>query len=433
MLKNKRKIFAVIFLATVFLIGTVMSSTCLATDEAVSTSAEQPVVTSADGSEAVDSASNTNATNKSATPEGETTTNEIVDGSESTESADDSTQTESTDGADDQAAEPVLIEDDLYKTGDDVTISDYIDGNVYVMGGKVTVSAKIGGDLFVFANELILTEDCYTYGNLYVLAPTITINGIVCDLYATGTDLSIGATGIVLRDARTLASNTAINGNIGRNAFVQTNTLSMAEEAHIYGNLNYTASEAIVVPSGAVEGEITFTNLTGANVGDVILSYVWDFVYTLVYTLVIFGLLIFVAPKFTSNLYEFTKRKWLPALGIGLLVGILIPIIAILLLFTGIGTQLSFALMALYLLVFSITFAITAVALSKLLADKVPVLAKFRGLFALLIVTLVLWALTQIPFYVGFVISLLIAIFGLGLFVLSIFKKERIQSEQPQE
>lgn len=424
MLRNKRKVFAVIFL-----IIAIMSTTCLATDEAVTTSTEEPVVTSTDGTETEGSTANDTVTDEATTSEGETPADEVTDDSGNAENTDDSTESENTDGTDSQVEEPVLIEDDLYKTGDDVTISDYIDGNVYVMGGKVTVSAKIGGDLFVFANELILTEDCYTYGNLYVLAPTITINGIVCDLYAVGTDLSIGATGIVLRDARTLASKTAIDGNIGRNAFVQTNTLSMADEAHIYGNLNYTADEAIVVPSGAVEGNIEFTNSVGANVGDIIISYVWDFVYTLVYTLVIFGLLIFVAPKFTNNLYEFTKKKWLPALGIGLLVGVLIPIIAILLLFTGIGTQLSFALMALYLLVFSITFAITAVALSKLLADKFPVLGKFRGLFALLIVTLVLWGLTQIPFYVGFVISLLIAIFGLGLFVLSIFKKEQVQAE----
>ena len=139
---------------------------------------------------------------------------------------------------------------------------------------------------------------------------------------------------------------------------------------------------------------------------------------------VVFGLILLVSPKFIEKLVEVSKTKKLASFAIGLLLLILIPIVALLLVFTVIGTPLVFALVALYALVISITFTITAISLSKVLSNKVAALEKFHGVFALVIVTLILWALKQIPFFVGGVISLLITIFGMGVFALSIFKKE---------
>ena len=343
---------------------------------------------------------------------------------------DNSTTDDATDIADDtetnETVEPELIESDLYLAGDDITVSNYVDGNVYVMAENLTVSGKVGGDLFVLANTVTLTEECYTYGNMYVCADEVLIDGIVCDLYAFCNNLTISKTGIVLRDARTATGNISLNGSIGRNTLINTDTMSMADTAHVYGNLNYSSKEAIQVPSGTVDGSIEFSELSAssASVTDVITSYALSFAYTLVYTLVVFGLILLLAPKFKNKLHEITNTKWLPALGIGALVSLLLPIIAVLLVFTIIGTPLSFAVAGLYLLILSITFALTAIALSKILGDKVKVLSKFNNVLALVLVTLILWGLTQIPFYIGMVVKLLTVVFGFGIFTLSVFKKE---------
>lgn len=397
MFKKQTKLAVIIFL-----IIALCSTFCLATDG-------EAVVTSLDDTTTVE---NTSTENEA--------TDEVTDDHNDHSDEDVSENTEAT--------EPNLIESDLYLAGNSITVSDYVDGNVYVMAENVTVSGKVGGDLFILANTVTLTEDSYTYGNLYVCANNVTINGIVCDLYALCNNLELGESGIILRDSRTATKNISLKGNVGRNTFIETDTISMADTAHVYGNLNYAAKEAIVVPSGAVDGSIEFKEQTvftsNADVKDVIFTYVLDFVYALVYTLVVFGLMLLVAPKFITKLHEITKTKWLASLGIGALVALLVPIIAVLLVFTVIGTPLSFAVAGLYLLVLSITFALTAIVLSKLLGDKVKALSKFNNVFALVIVTLVLWALTQIPFYVGTVIKLLITVFGFGIFVLSIFKKE---------
>ena len=394
MLKKQTKLAVIIFL-----IIALCSTFCLATDG-------EAVVTSLDDTTAVEDIST-----------GDEATDEVTDEHVDEEISEDA-----------ESTEPELIESDLYLAGDSITVSNYVDGNVYVMAENVTVSGKIGGDLFVLANTVTLTEDSYTYGNLYVCANEVKINGIVCDLYAFCNNLELGENGIVLRDSRTATKNISLNGNVGRNTFIETNTISMADTAHVYGNLNYAAKEAIVVPSGAVDGSIEYKEQTvftsNVDVKDVIYTYVLDFVYALVYTLVVFGLMLLVAPKFTIKLHEITKTKWLAALGIGALVTLLVPIIAILLVFTIIGTPLSFAVAGLYLLILSITFALTAIVLSKLLGDKVKALSKFNNVFALIIVTLVLWGLTQIPFYIGAVVKLLITVFGFGIFVLSVFKKE---------
>lgn len=406
MLKKQTKLAIIAFLMIAL-----CSTFCFATDG-------EAVVTSADNTTAVDDIS-TESENQ-VTDEGTAENGNEVTSEETTETV-----------------EPELIESDLYLAGDSITVSDYVDGNVYVMAENVTVSGKIGGDLFVLANTLTLTEDSYAYGNLYVCANETKINGIVCDLYAFCNNLEIGASGIVLRDSRTATKNISLNGNVGRNTFINTNTISMADTAHIYGNLNYSSKEAIVVPSGAVDGSIDYNEPTmsasNANVKNIILNYALDFIYALVYTLVVFGLMLLVAPKFTTKLHEITKTKWLAALGIGALVTLLIPVIAVLLVFTVVGTPLSFAVIGLYLLVLSITFALTAIGLSKLLASKVKALSKFNNVFALIIVTLVLWGLTQIPFYVGLVIKLLITVFGFGIFTLSVFKKENNENNEIKE
>lgn len=395
MLKKQTKLAVIIFL-----IMALCSTFCFATD----------------GESVVQQPDDTTAVEGSSTGDENKVTNEPSSNNEN--SGEESENT----------TEPELIESDLYLAGNSITVSDYVDGNVYVIAENVTISGKIGGDLFVLANTVTLTQDSYTYGNMYVCANEIKINGIVCDLYAFGNNLEISENGIVLRDARTSTKNISLSGNIGRNAFIETNSISMADVAHVYGNLNYSAKESIVVPSGSVDGSIEYKEQTlfanNGNAKDIIFAYAIDFVYALVYTLVIFGLLLLVAPKFTAKLHEITKTKWLVSLGIGILITLLVPIIAILLVFTMIGTPLSFAIFGLYLLVLSITFALTAIVLSKLLGDKFKILSKFNNIFALIIVTLILWGLTQIPFYVGMVIKLLITVFGFGIFTLSIFKKD---------
>jgi hypothetical protein len=319
-----------------------------------------------------------------------------------------------------------LHEDDFYSfwNAEDITINQLVDGNVYVSGNNVTLSGKVGGDMFVMAQTLTLTSESYVYGNLFVIASTINIDGIVCDLYAVGNSLNISPNAIILRDLRSAVRNVKIEGSIGRSTHMSLSNLSISETAHIYRDLNYSAEKAFEVPAGTVDGSINFTEakITKDNFKVKLSNYVMDLVHKLVYTLAIFGLVLLVAPKFVNKATELTKNKLLLTFGLGLLTLIIVPIIGLVLLISLIAASVSFALLVLYFLVISITFAVTVLTLANIVGEKVKVLGKFNNLLGVVLVTIVLWALQQLPF-IGFAVSLITTIYGLGLIVLSVYKK----------
>lgn len=396
MFKKTQKMFAIILL--MFMI---IATTCYATDDTAVVTSE--TVTTPEESATTDTATNEEITDS--TTEDETT---------------DSTVDETLSSED-------LHEDDLYQFGDEISVANLVDGNAYLMGRNVTISGKIGGDLFVLADTITLTADSYIYGNLFVCANNIVIDGIVCDLYSISSNLSMSETGIVLRDMRATSSSITLNGSVGRNSHISSDSLTVGETAHIYGDLNYSSKEAIQVPSGSVDGSINYTELSESTNTNV-LSYIMNFVYTLIYTLAVLLIMILLAPNFLKKLKDVVSKKSLIsfAVGIGVLV---LPIpVSILLMLTVIGTPIAFSIIAIWaFLVFGLSFAITAIALGNLIGSKVAILGKAHNLLSIILITLVLWGLLQIPvFLVQFILSTFISIFGLGyLFVTAFLNRKK--------
>lgn len=386
MFKKTQKIFAILTLMLVL-----MATTCFATDDTA-------VVTS-ETSEDVDVILDDSATEEEHNHEDEATT---------------------------EAEEQELYEEDLYIFENTVSVKDLIDGNAYVIGSDVTVSGKIAGDLFVIADNVSLTLDSYVNGNLFVCANTVNIEGIVYDLYAIGNELTISDTGIVLRDMRTMNTSLTINGSVGRNTYVKATNLSVGEDARIYGDFNYSTKEAIQVPSGVVDGSINYSeNVSVETEGSDVLSYVMSCVYSVVYTLAILGILIVIAPKFLEKLPKMFSKKSLSIFGIGLL-GLIVPVpLAILLMITVIGTPVAFALLAVWaFIVFALSSAITTIAISSWVGNKVAILGKAHNLLAVVLVSIVLWALSLIPI-VKTIVSFLVCVFGLGYLLTYILKRNK--------
>lgn len=381
MFKKTHKIFAVLIIMMI-----VMATSCFATEDT-------PVVTS----EVVD--------------ETETTTEEHNHEEDATASA-----------------EQKLHEDDLYVIEDTVTMDKLVDSNAFIIGSDVTVTGQVGGDLFVIADNLTLTGDSYIYGNLFACANTITVEGIVCDLYAISENLTLAETGIVLRDIRTAGSNLTINGSIGRNTYVTATSISLGENSHVYGDFNYTAKEAIQVPSGVVDGTINYSEMSvSEESGNTVMSYVMDCIYAVVYAIAVLAIMILVAPKFLNRLPEFISKKSLPTIGIGVL-GLIVPIpVAILLMISVVGVPVAFALLAVWAIaVFALSSAVTTIAIASFIGSKVAVLGKAHNILSVVLVSIVLWALAQIPVgIVQFILGMLITSFGLGCILVSIFKRNK--------
>lgn len=368
MLKNKFKI-----LSCIFLIAILISSVCFATDDATILTDENS---------------------------GETTT-----------SNNDMTTSQ-------------WIEDDLYLCDENIVIEGIVDGNVFAIGNTVTVKAEIGGDLFVMADSFTL-DGGYIYSSIFGIANDIKINGIACDVYAMANNFTLEENGYIHRDLKLASQNVSINGTIRRNAYITSENIAFSELAntYIYGNLTYNSNKEISIPENAVTGNVNFNKVdeeVAPSTASSIISKLIDVGLLLLNTFIVTILAIWLTPNFIKKVSNMGIGKTLIALPIGLVALIVIPVISIVVLFTVIGIPLSCALLTIYFLLIAFATAFSSMAISGIMIKKSK--SKIKFVLLALASTIVIWALSLIPF-VGGIVEFLILILGLGTVVSNFFRK----------
>lgn len=333
-----------------------------------------------------------------------------------------------------QAQDDSYKKSDVYLTGDNITIDYIVDGNLFVCADTVTINSQIGGDAFILAKKLIINEEGYVFSNLFSIAESIEIKGVVYNVYSLAKNLSISS-GCVYRDLRTSCGTLTVNGIVGRDAFVNCSTISFNTDennnAIIYGDLNYTSNSKISIPENLVNGNINYTQSKESpekSVRSIIADYILDLGSFLAFVLIIWLAFLVLAPKFLNNTNNYVGKKTLSILGYGLLALISIPIACIILLLLQLTSGFSLFLLALYVLAIIISKSLFIITANNYICSKLKI-NKNMGIFGMLIVSgIVIWVITQIP-YVGGLISFVISVLGLGILVASILPKKNKKDE----
>jgi len=385
MLKNKSKI--VVLLITILLL---VSTCCFATDDTVTTDTT------------VDANNNT-------------VTTETTHSSETTEDTETAVDTE-------------IYNGDLYLFDNDVLMNRLVDGNVFIFGSNVNITGRVNGSVYVFADNVTVDKDAYIVQTLYVCANKLTLNGAANDLYAACTNIDMSYDSFMIRDLRVLAGNFNFNGGVGRDAIVKANNFNFVTEADkagvVYGNLTYTSNNELSLTEDLVQGDINYTKLgtSEKSVQEIVIEKLISFAKTLVLTVVVFLLAKWLAPKFIEKASSFIGVKSLLALGIGALACVAVMVLSVILMITYVGMPIAIALVALAVLLMSIAFSVTAICVTNTLTEKLKFKKKYLAYIALLVVTLILWGLQQIP-YAGLIIKCIISLVGFGIFVLYFLSK----------
>lgn len=333
---------------------------------------------------------------------------------------------------------------DVYITEDEVKIEadETINGNAFIIGKTVTITGQIGGDLFVLADTLNL-DGGQVYGNIFVCADTVTLNGLVYDLYGICKTLTISYDCVAYRDIKAVCDEASINGVIGKDVNLTAGkSFNLEDDCVIYGNLNYYAPNKVEVKEDLVKGENNYMGLSmfpnvssiindlkassqNKSVGD----YVIAALVTLVFALVVWFAMVKFAPKFHEKLNNVSVKQMLWAILVGFIALIVVPIVSVLLMFTVVGVTVGLLLLTLYFVALSLAPVVIAIALAKPLANGVPALSKFNNIFAVILVTIALWAIGLIP-YAGPVVQIVAMLCGFGLLLkLLVNKKEK--AEEP--
>lgn len=337
-----------------------------------------------------------------------------------------------------QAQEDSYKKSDVYLTGDNVTIDYIVDGNLFVCANTVTINSQIGGDAFIMAKNLIVNDEAYIFNNLFVMANSVEIKGVVYDAYALANTLTISK-GYVYRDLKANCDTLNVNGTVGRNAFVNCSSLNFntVENSNgvIYGNLEYSSKNEASIPEGSVNGTVNYKNNSDSSkqsVRSIVADYILSLGSFIAFVLIVWLLCLWLAPKFLNNTESYIGKGSLKVFGKGLLGLIAIPVVCIILILLQLTSSISLVILSLYILALVVSTSLFTIFANNYVCNKLKINKK-SGIFGMLIVTaIVISLLTKIP-YIGAIISLLIAIFGLGILLTAIIPNKTKKSSDKVE
>lgn len=318
---------------------------------------------------------------------------------------------------------------DDYIFGEDVTIDYLVDGNIFVCAKNVTIKSQIGGDAFIIAENITIEEEAYVFSNVFALAKSIEVKGVIYDIYSCSEKLTISG-GHIYRDMKAACRDFNFSGTIGRNGYLSCENMNFNTDENsksmIYGNLNYTSSSEKTIPENIVTGEVKFTqeNLSEElTITEIISNYILSLGEFLVFASIIWLLCLWLAPKFLSYSNNYVGKSSLKVLCIGLLGLIAIPIICIILILLDLTSSISLILLALYIIGIALAKSIFTIVANNYICSKLN-LTKNIQIFGMLVISeIVVWILTNLPF-VGDVISFIVCILGLGILISSIISKK---------
>ena len=408
MLKNKTKLIALL-LAFFLLVATPFAYA----DNETSSESDTMLI-----SEDIENAQQNNDT----TPISDTSESKPVENSdENSVNAENSNSTTS--------EEDSYKKNDVYLTGDNVTIDYIVDGNLFVMANTVTINSQIGGDAFIMAKNIIVNDKAYIFNNLFAMSESIEIKGVVYDVYALAKDFNLSG-GYIYRDAKLCCNTININGTIGRNAFVSCSNINFNTDENdkgiIYGDLTYSTPSELSFDKNIVNGNVTYKAPKVSpekSVREIVASYISDLGAFLAFVIIIWLVCLWLAPKFLNDTNKFVGKKTLNVLGTGLLTLIAVPIACIILLLLQLTAGISLLTVAIYILALIVAKSIFTIVANNYLCSKLNI-NKNTGIFGMLIVSgVIVWVISELP-YVGGIVSFIISVLGLGVLVSAILPEK---------
>lgn len=319
-------------------------------------------------------------------------------------------------------------EGSTFLAGDEVRIDGTIDGDLYVAAETVTVNGSINGDLIGFARNLTISGPIQ--GDVRAFAQTVRLKGPISGsatiggetLYlenqaAVGRDLVAGCStanidGLINGSLFAATNDLFINGGVAKDVKVKVGTLNVGEGASVGGDLTYVSgNDGYISKSARIGGKVLWKPDTSETVPDEQKSpwSVGGFLISLAGILIIYWLASKVRPQIWTNLAQPARERVTAAAGIGLLLLISTPILAILAMITVVGIPLGIIIVITYGLLLYVSKLVASIYLADLLKSRYNLEQPWLW-FAVLVA---LMLAVHIP-YVGWVISVAVLSLGLG-------------------
>jgi len=329
-------------------------------------------------------------------------------------------------------AKDEVVEGDLFAAGAIINIEGVINGDLFFGGNTININGEVKGDIIGMGGSFTLNG--VAGDDVRVWCGSVNINGhIEKSLTAFGGNVVFSKNSLVKRDVyigcgmaqfegdiggelRGGAGTIELSGIIGKQVKLKVEQLTIQPSAKIHGNLKYGAQKIDIKEGAVIEGKIE--ELPYKEKRSKWLSWKFYF-FKLLFMIgsIIVGIfLIKFFPDLTDKVSSQVRCYW-KSLGIGFIVLICLPIVAIVVAITVIGIPLTVILFLFYFLFLYIGKIFVSLVVGK-------EILKSRGsvpLWPLILGIGIFTVLFNIP-YVGLLIKLITVIIGLGALSVSSFE-----------
>lgn len=300
------------------------------------------------------------------------------------------------------------VHEDLVVAGGRVIVNGDVFGDLRVVGGQVAVYGRVGDDLVIAAGQADVGKDSVIEGSVITAAGVLTVDGVVKE------DIR-GGLGMLL-----------LNGVVEKDVVVTIeDTINVADDAKIMGDLKYSALLEAKIPEKVVSGEILFNKFERETVLES-LTYMFFIhkILSFVSALILALLLVIFTPRALVKVSNITRDNTLKSFGVGLLTMIVAIVGAILLMVTVVGVPLGLIVFALFVIVVYVTKVFVAAWFASHLLNFSKKLSRLKLFFGVAAGLLIYYVLGLIP-YVGWLIHLVLFLIGVG--ALMMFKMENYE------
>jgi hypothetical protein len=334
------------------------------------------------------------------------------------------------------------LNDDLFASGQTVTVAGHVIGDVYAAGQTVVITGTVDGDLIAGAQQVVV--DGTVNGNVRAVGAAVTVNGRVGrSVTGLAQQLNVSSSGHV--DGGLVAAGETLNvfgpvgrgitagggtlqfgGPVGGEVLAWAQTLAIAPNTRIAGNLEYHSEQQVDIPSGTVAGQVKFDQVQRQQRQTPVLNGLFDFggLVWLVGSAILGALMLIFAPRASARALELGRQQPVPTFGLGLLALLVAPFAIVLIFVTLVGMPLAIAVSALYWLGLLLAWPALGLVVGTELARLVRRGEPMPVLGALVVGLIVLHLVTHLPILGGLVAFLGLA-FGLGLIVQSVRRWRR--------
>lgn len=335
--------------------------------------------------------------------------------------------------------------DGRFLAGDDVALTETVDGSAFIAGGRARIDGRIGGNAVATGgvveirgdiDEDVLAAggdvgiDANVRGDVRAAGGTVSIErDATISGNATLAGGSINVSGLVEGKLRAFGGAVRLDGEVGGDAEVAAEDIYVGPQARIAGRLLYRGPQAPQVVEGAVIGggiERGRNMWQGIDEDGTVARVVKRVVRLLWFTgvLVLGALLVLVLPRFTREAAATVRQDAPASLGLGLAMLVLVPLLAVFLCLTIIGIPLAFAVLLGYGLLLMLGFLTGALFLGDTVLGAAKPASAGSGGWRILFLLLALIAIAfmrRVP-WIGDLAVFVLFLAGLGAFTLRSFR-----------